>query len=245
MNKIRRKDLLKVSLRLTLLQSTWCEGEMQSIGLAFCLLPGLRRLYGSRDELNEALRRHHRPFNTHPFVAGVIAGAALKIEEERRTPEEMDLFLQSSMGPLAALGDPFFFGALPIFVAVAAALCAMYAGVWAGILSLLFLFNGIHIAVRLKGVFTGYREGYESLPHMARWLSPSHTRWAKTLAAAGAGAVLIAAVREFGAVDSLWVTVVIGVGGILMAFGLRKWRSSHYFLMPALVAIALCVEVLL
>jgi PTS system mannose-specific IID component len=245
MNRIRRKDLLRVSLRLTLLQSTWCEGEMQSIGLAFCLLPGLRRLYGSPDELNEAIRRHHRPFNTHPFLAGVIAGAALKIEEEHRPPEEVDAFLQNSMGPVAALGDPFFFGALPVFVAVAAALCAIYAGVWAGILSLLVLFNGIHITVRLNGVFTGYREGYDALPHMARWLSPSHTKWVKTLAAVGAGAVLIAAVKEFGAVDSLWVTMAIALGGMLLAFALKKWRSSQFFLLPILVTIALCVEVLL
>jgi hypothetical protein len=80
---------------------------------------------------------------------------------------------------------------------------------------------------------------------MARWLSPSHTKGVKILAAAGAGAVLIAAVREFGAVDSLWVTVAIGVGGMLLAFGLKKWRSSHFLVIPVLVAIALFFEVLL
>jgi hypothetical protein len=80
---------------------------------------------------------------------------------------------------------------------------------------------------------------------MARWLSPSHTKWVKTLAAVGAGAVLIAAVREFGAVDSLWVTMAIALGGMLLAFGLKKWRASHFFVMPILVTIALCIEVLL
>jgi PTS system mannose-specific IID component len=245
MTKIGKKDLLRVSLRLTLLQSTWCEGGMQSIGLAFCLLPGLRRLYGSPDELNDALRRHQQPFNTHPFLAGIIAGAALKIEEEGGTPQEMDTFLQNSMGPVAALGDPFFFGALPVFVAVAASLCAIYGGVWAGILSLLLLFNGVHIAVRLSGVFTGYRKGYEALPHMARWLSPGHTKLVKTLAAIGAGGVLIAAIRSFGAVESLWVTIGIGLGGMLLSFGFTRWRSSLLFTMPIIVTIFLCVEVIL
>jgi PTS system mannose-specific IID component len=245
MTKIRTKDLIRVSFRLTLLQSTWCEGGMQSIGLAFCLLPGLRRLYGSSGELNEALRRHNLPFNTHPFLAGILAGAALKIEEEGGTPQEMDAFLQNSMGPLAALGDPFFFGALPVFVAVTASLCAIYGGILAGILSLLLLFNGVHIVVRLRGIFTGYRKGYEALTPMARWLSPGHTRMVKTLAAIGTGGVLIASVRSFGAVESLWVTIAIGLGGILLALGFTKWRSSQLFLMPMIVAIFFCAEVIL
>ncbi len=245
MMKIRKKDLLRVSLRLTLLQSTWCEGGMQSIGLAFCLLPGLRRLYDSPEELNKALKRHQQPFNTHPFLAGILAGAALKIEEESGTPQETEAFLQTSMGPVAALGDPFFFGALPVFVAVFASLCAIYGGIWAGILALLVLFNGVHIAVRLRGIFIGYGEGYEALPHMARWISPGRTKLIKTLAAIGVGGVLITAATGFGTVESPLVVAGIGLGGILLSLGFTKWRLSQLYTMLLIGTLFLCIEVII
>jgi PTS system mannose-specific IID component len=227
MSKIRAIDLLKVNLRLALVQSTWCEGGMQSLGLSYCLLPGLRRIYSSPEKLNQALKRREKPFNTHPFFVGIIAGTVLKIEGERGDTGEATAFSQNAMGPVAALGDPFFLGALPALVAVISSIITMLGGALAGILTFLILFNVVPFFIRLAGVFIGYREGYQVLPKVARWFSPSRTRNARRLAAIGAGVVLVVVARRFGFIGSSWATSLFGIFGMLVALLLTRWRPKY------------------
>ncbi len=244
MSKVRKQDLLRVSLRLAVLQSTWCEGSMQSVGLAYCLLPGLRRLSSTPEDVDRAMQPHQEPFNTHPFLAGAVAGATLRLIEEGKSPKEMSTFLRSTMGPLAAVGDPFFRAALPSFVAVVASLVAMLGGVLAGIITLLVLFNSIHVFVRLSGVFLGYREKYNVLQRVARWLSPTRTKILTTASAVGIGVVLDAAARIYGPAEPRWVGIVLAVGGVLVALGLTKWKSFGAYAMPVALVICLFIGVL-
>ncbi len=244
MSRIRVKDLLRVSFRLTLLQSTWCEGGMQSVGLAYCLIPGLKRLRAAPEDVTETLKGLEEPVNTHPFLVGVVAGTVLRVQEDNPDHNGIDVLSRGAMGPLAALGDPFFQSALPAFVAVSAALAAMLGGVLAGILTLLILFNTIHAIVRFGGVFIGYRDGYAVLERVARLLSPARTKLLKTLAAVGAGVVLIAAVTKFGSAVPVWVAMAFGMGGILVALGLVKWQSVQVYVTILLMAVVLSIEVL-
>jgi mannose/fructose/N-acetylgalactosamine-specific phosphotransferase system component IID len=243
LSKIRFRDLIQVSLRLTLLQSSWCEGEMQSIGLAHCLLPGLRRFASSKDELNQSLQRRSEPFNTHPFLVGAIAGATLKLEEEHRDNKEIALLLRNTMGPLAAVGDLFFRNALPIFVAVASSLAAIFGGVLAGIITLLVLFNSIHIFVRLSSVFIGFNEGYQVLERIARWLSPARANVLEIAAALGTGVVFMAGIDMFGLDESPWVSGAMGTGGLLTALGFMKWRPRLSYVIPTVLAVSIIAEV--
>ncbi|MCP4604379.1 MAG: PTS mannose/fructose/sorbose transporter family subunit IID [Proteobacteria bacterium] len=245
MSKVRNRDLIRVSLRLALLQSTWCEGGMQSVGLAYCLVPGLRRLSSSSEDLIQTIRRHGEPFNTHPFLVGAIVGATLRLEEDGRSPEEIASFLRSTMGPLAAVGDPFFRGALPIFVAALASFAAIVGGVLAGILTLLFLFNSIHIFVRLSGVYAGYHETDKVLHKVTRWLNPGRTKILETAAAIATGVVLILAAVKFGPSEPSWISIVLAAGGVVAAFGFVKWERSQAYAIPVTLAACFILEVLI
>ena len=244
MSKVRTIDLMRISLRLALLQSTWCEGGMQSVGLTYCLIPGLQRLSPTAKDLAWTVQRHQEPFNTHPFLVGVIAGATLKLQEEGRNHGEIVSFLRSTMGPLAALGDPFFRTALPALTAVTASLAAMFFGILAGIVTLILMFNAFHVFIRLSGVFIGYREGYLVLPKIGRWISPARTVLIKTISAVGVGVFMTVSTFTFGTDESKWIAISIVACGILIAFALKKWPLPQAVLLPVALTIALCIEVL-
>lgn len=245
MSKVRSADLLRISLRLAFLQTTWCEQGMQSVGLAYCLLPGLKRIYATQEEMNEAIKDHQEPFNTHPFLVAVLVGVTLKLKEDGKDSREINSFLRSTMGPLAALGDPFFRGALPFFVAVMSSLAAMVGGLLAGILTLLVLFNAMHIFVRFSGIVLGYRESYAVLKRVAYWLSPARTIALKTVSAVGAGVVLIIGGVKYGPSMSAWYILPVAVLGIGAAACFMKWKIVQVYALPLALALSLFAKVLI
>ncbi len=245
MKRLTFQDLRKVAFRLSLLQSTWFEGGMQSIGLAYCLIPGLHRLYPGQKEFKEAIERYKEPFNTHPFMAGVIAGAILHMEENSRTDKEIVCFYSNSMGLLAAFGDPFFRSALPIFVTAFSCLAAMLAGVAAGIITLLLLFNMVHFTVRFGGIYLGYRDGCEVMPRVANWLSPKRTQRINQVSAIAIGLVLATSVLTFGKgfTGICRPAAIASISGVLAGLALAKWRPSQQFAIPAVLVIVLLAKV--
>lgn len=245
MNEVRKSDLLRVSLRLGLIHSTWCEGAMHSVGLAHCVAPALERIYPNEQDLKDAIQHYQSPFNTHPFAVGIVAGAALRLELEGRSGAHITSFIQHTMGPLGALGDPFFRGALLPLTAVVASLAAMLGGSVAGIVTLLILFNAAHLAVRFGGILFGYQEGSRVVPHIAQWLSAAHTNLLKLIAAVGAGVLLALEVTRFGGTESPWIVVPVGAAGLIAALCLKVWQVSRIYMVPVLLAIVLAIEVLL
>ena len=90
--------------------------------------PSTRRCAGSTPipaERNEALRRHLATFNCHPYTAAAIVGGAIHHEElvaaGQEPPGAPLAYKQVLQGPLAAVGDGFFWSGLrPFFGALAA-----------------------------------------------------------------------------------------------------------------------------
>jgi mannose/fructose/N-acetylgalactosamine-specific phosphotransferase system component IID len=242
---VKSTDLMRVASRLSLLQTTWFEGGMQSIGLAYCLIPGLRSLYPKPDDLQEALDRYQTPFNTHPFLAGIIAGALLKMEEQHAPPKDIAYFSTNTMGVLAAFGDPFFRSALPMFATVCACLAAMLGGVIAGIATLLVLFNAVHFAVRFGGINLGFREGRDVVPSVARWLSPKRTHMIRRLSAIGIGLVLVGTAMTFGAMTpgSRWPTLAACATAVLASVSMTLWRPTQQLAIPVALAVVVLIEV--
>ena len=247
MSLLTRKDLLRVSLRLSLLQSTWFEGGMQAIGLSYCLIPGLRVIYPDTSDLRDAIARYQAPFNTHPFMAGIIAGIVLRMEEEKTPPEMISSFARNSMGLLAALADPFFKSALPTFVSVSACLAAMLGGAVAGIATILIAFNVIHFAVRFVGVSLGHKEGLEVLKRVAGWLSPARTAQLKRASAVGSGLVMVVAAMRFGDLleKHVWIGIAAAAAGLATATALTVWRKSARWAVPLTLGAVVFVEVVL
>ncbi len=244
---VRKRDLVRISLRLTLLQSSWCEGIMQSVGLSYAVAPGLARLFPDTQQRRSVYRHLKEPFNTHPFLVAIVAGAALRMEEQGRPEREIVSFLRSTMGPLAALGDPFFRGALPPFVATTAALAALIAGVWAGIIVALLLFNIIHLGVRVRGVFVGYKEGITVLPRVGRWLSPTRTRLIRTATAFVAGSVMatLALTLSQKVTAPGWAVFAAPLAGLAIAALLTRWRRLDVYAVPVFITAIIIAEVLL
>lgn len=105
--------LLRGCLRSLLHQASWNFERMQNLGLAYQLLPGLRRLYGGAPPA-AVLRRHVEYFNTHPYLASWVAGTVLRLEEQQRSGETPAIdaltFRDMVMAPYAAMGDALFWG---------------------------------------------------------------------------------------------------------------------------------------
>lgn len=133
--------------------------RMQNVGFAYAMLPALRRLYQG-PELRRALERHLEFFNSHPYLACALLGASVRIEEDiaagRSGPDRVRAFKRTMMGPVAALGDGFFWTSLKPFAA-GWAIFALMSGVYWAPIAFLVVYNACHIGVRIYGIFHGYR----------------------------------------------------------------------------------------
>jgi PTS system mannose-specific IID component len=166
--------------RSLFLQAAWNYGRLQNLGWAFCVAPALKQLYPEPKERAEALKRHLEFFNTHPYMVGYVLGAALKAEEEaaaasgeeKKTKEAQVSALKLGLaGPLAAVGDTFYWATLR----PAAALLGV-AWLWlaphplhlAAPAVFLAAYNLPCLWLRAASVHQGYRRGWSVALHIAR-----------------------------------------------------------------------------
>ncbi|MGV3464021.1 MAG: PTS system mannose/fructose/sorbose family transporter subunit IID [Heyndrickxia sp.] len=126
--KLSRKDRISIWWRSTFIQGSWNYERMQNGGWAFSMIPAIKKLYKTKEDRADALKRHLEFFNTHPYVASPIIGVTLALEEERANGAPVDdTAIQGvkvgMMGPLAGIGDPvFWFTVRPILGALGASL---------------------------------------------------------------------------------------------------------------------------
>jgi len=161
-----RRDLWRVLGRSFFLPALWTVQRGQNLGFLFSLWPVFRRLYPRRDDRARALQAHAGFFSTHPYTAGVLLGVVSGLEEERVVsalhppiPDQTVTDRTSMAGPLAALGESFFWATcLPLVLAF----CLFWAFllpqqmVWVPVFFVL-VFNGLHVGVRAIGLGLGYR----------------------------------------------------------------------------------------
>ncbi len=169
---LRTVDLLGIFWRSFFIQASWSFDRLQSLGFAFALIPALRRLYPDPKELSSRLAVHMEYFNTQPYLASYVLGAAARAEEERasgRKPDaDMTELKKNLMAPLGALGDSYFWGSLKPFAA-AAAVAVLLTGAWWAPLLYLILYNVVHMVLRLTLVFVGYSTEGDVVALMSRY----------------------------------------------------------------------------
>jgi len=245
MNVLTTWDLLKLCGRLVFIQSAWSAGSMQSEGFVYCISPALQKLFPDPEKRRRILKHYQMPINTHPFLAGVLAGAMLKLESEDKPTKSIVTHLRSTMGPLAAMGDPFFHAGLAPLATVLAAIIGLLFGSMAGIIAILVIFNSVHLAFRFSGVFVGYRHGDTALTAIGQWITPAKTWLARTVTAVLSGVLLgIIGIRFGGAFDLSLSSIIAGALTIALAMLLNKRRSSWVFIMPAFLLAVLVLEVI-
>lgn len=161
--KLTKKDRISVWLRSFFLQGSWNYERMQNGGWVFAMIPAIKRLYKTKEERADALKRHLEFFNTHPYVASPVLGVTLALEEERANGAQIDdVTIQGvkvgMMGPLAGIGDPvFWFTVRPILGALAASLAI--SGNIIGPFIFFFAWNIIRMAFMWYTQEFGYKTG--------------------------------------------------------------------------------------
>ncbi len=185
--------LARVFWRCLFLQAAWNRRGMQNLGFAYAIEPALHALYPDEARREQALGRHLRFFNCHPYMAAAIVGGAIHHEERVAAGAEPDAqpleYKRTLQGPLAAVGDGFFWTALRPFFGALAALGALLAG-WPAIVAAVVVYNAIHLALRIRLFRAGYEKGDAVVADISRLGLPVA---ADRLRAAGAALCGVAA----------------------------------------------------
>lgn len=188
---------LQIWFRLLLLQASWNYQRLQGLGFFFALLPGLRKLY-PEDQLRELSLRYAGYFNTHPFLAPLVAGAVLKLEEQGVGNGEgpainIEDFKEMVAAPYAAIGDALFWGGLRPLAAGVALFFAAKGILWAPLVFLLF-YNLVPIWFRIAFFQHGYHHGIRSVDFIQRHNLPdwaTHTKEAAVVILGGLCSFLV------------------------------------------------------
>lgn len=155
---MKGSTLFTIFIRSLTVQVSFNFRRMQNLGFAFAMSPLIAEQRKDRGETEVFLARHLQMFNTHPYLVSAVIGSVARIEEEVCTAESAEDLKKALMGPYAAIGDSFFWGALRSFSAVGAVILAL-AGTLMAPLAFLLLYTPAHLWVRVKGFLEGYRCG--------------------------------------------------------------------------------------
>lgn len=157
---LTKKDCVKGACRWSLMAVTTFNYDTQlAPAVVFGIGPLLRKIYPDDDEYVEALNNHFRYFNTHPWVANLVLGATLALEDKEgiSAADAVQNIKVSLMGPLAGIGDTLIWTLLPTILGSIAGYMALEGNPVGTILWLLT--NVFFIAVRTQLMWVGYREG--------------------------------------------------------------------------------------
>ena len=152
---MKRSTLLGIFLRSLTIQVSFNFWRMQNLGFAFAMLPLIRHREGDQVRVAAFLSSHLQMFNTHPYLASPVIGSVTGIEEDGEAPETVEDLKKVLMGPYAAIGDSFFWGALRSFSGVGAVILAFSETLLAP-LAFLLLYTPAQLWVRGKGFLEGY-----------------------------------------------------------------------------------------
>ncbi len=173
--RLRPATLARVFWRCLFLQAAWNRRGMQNLGFAYAIDPALRALYADPGAREEALQRHLRFFNCHPYMAAAIMGGAIHHEEKVAAGQEPGAapldYKATLQGPLAAVGDGFFWTALRPLFGVVAVVGTLAVG-WPALVVALVVYNLIHVALRWWLFHAGYEKGDGVVADIARLSLP-------------------------------------------------------------------------
>lgn len=166
--KVTKKDLHKVFWRSMQMEFAWNYERQMNLGFAYAMIPVLKKLYSDdKKKMSAALKRHLTFFNTTPFIVTFITGIVSAMEERNANdpefdPESIDTIKASLMGPLAGIGDSFFWGTLRLLATGLGTALALKGNILGPILFLL-VFNIPTFILRWLCNNWGYKLGTDFL----------------------------------------------------------------------------------
>lgn len=216
---LTQKDLNPVFWRSYQALGCYTYDKQQGVPYMRALIPILEKLYPNHDDFVEALRRHNVMFNTTCAFVPFCLGISAAMEEEYANDEtgEMDPSTIAAvkialMGPLAGIGDSFFWGTFRLIACGVGAPMAAEGNIMGVILYLLL--NLIPSTLtRWYGFNLGYKGGRQFLAQIqADGTLAKLTEAAKVLAMVVIGAMVPQIVKV-----PLALTVEMGGGTFVLA----------------------------
>lgn len=244
--KITRLDLFFIFLRSLYLQAVWNFERLQNLGFLFSVVPVIKRLYPAGKERERAIKRHLEFFNTHPFMANIVLGVVTSLEEKMAydrgavKPDDIRAMKAIMSGPLAALGDTFFWATVrPFSALIAIVLVLNMSGQWkiAGPLFFLLFFNAFALHIRLFGLLRGYRLGTGVVDILKRFDLQDLITVVSVLGILVLGVLMIVFISDFG----FWLNIVF-VGTFLISFLLVRKKINMFLLVYAVLIWGIVLE---
>jgi PTS system mannose-specific IID component len=215
---------------------------MQNLGFAYSLIPLVKSLGDDQGQKQRLLSRHMQFFNSHPYMTSPILGSVVQIEEtnlknvSHGISEEALTLKNTLSGPYAAIGDSFFLGAYRPLSALVGVFFAIEECFAAPLLTCV-MYNTVHLWIRWKGFFEGYRLGKQGIDFVRYLDLPKKSgkiRWVSLFFLALIAVLLsskgIVPVPFF----FFWVQMILKIGGllcILLCFwGINKGISPVHIL---------------
>ena len=148
---------LKIFLKCLFLQATQNFQCMQNVGFAWIIDKDLTRIHKNTKKIERARQRHREFFNTNPVMAPSIIGGVIKMESDNKSEEEIRTYKNNLMGPMAAIGDGFFWMSLKPFFSIIAVLFLIH-GYFLGAIICIVLYNIIQFSIRAILLLSGLKE---------------------------------------------------------------------------------------
>ena len=233
--KLPLNTWLRMYLRLFAVQGSWNYEILIGNGIAFCMEPALRLLPGGRGgtAYTEALSRHARYFNAHPYFAGVAVGSLARAELDGVQPALIDRFRTALAGPLGSVGDRLVWASwLPLCSLVALGAFGLNAGPFSVVAIFLVLYNIGHLSLRAWGLRVGFDKGLRVADSLGHPLLRRGPQYVGAVAALLAGISVPLTARRLiadGRALAITVTIIAIVGGALLArYGERAegWKLA-------------------
>ena len=165
-NSISKKDLKSVYWRSMFEMASINYERFQALGFLYSMTPIIKKLYPNKEDRSNAMKRHMRMYNSHPWMISPILGAAIALEEKNASGEDTTQAIDSVkvglMGPFAGIGDSLFWGTLRPLLAGFGASFALQGNVFGPILFLL-IWNVINFGFRAYSLRYGYEKGVSML----------------------------------------------------------------------------------
>ncbi len=169
--KISRPVLWRVFWRSQFHQASWNYERMQGLGYAFTMEPALDVLYKDEQMRCERKQQHLEFFNTQPYVANLVIGMNLALEERlSEGRQSFSRLIQSvklgMMGPLAGVGDSLYWGTIRPLLGSLGAAMALHGNIM-GPVFFFVSWNVIRLGSRWGLLFYGYRFGLKMVNTIA------------------------------------------------------------------------------
>jgi len=162
-SKLSKRDLRSIFWRSLTLEWSWNFERQQHMGFAYSMLPVINKLYRNKEDRAAAAKRHMEFFNSTPYLSTLILGITASMEEKNAQDRNFDATSISNiktalMGPIAGIGDSFFWGTLRVLATGMGTALALK-GSLLGPLLFVLVFNVPHYIIRYLCTIGGYKFG--------------------------------------------------------------------------------------